>query len=193
MRGRVILVEDEADARELLGRALTRAGVLCELAENAEQARRLAQQPFDAAVVDIVLGADERGGLRLIPELRRARGVIVVITAFADLDLVKTALNEGASYLLEKPFRAQELVEVLGRLLAERDDLSHFVDRALLDVSLTDKELVIARLVLKGLPTAEIARLEGNSDKTVRQHLTQIYAKCGVASRAELFHYVFPS
>jgi DNA-binding CsgD family transcriptional regulator len=67
------------------------------------------------------------------------------------------------------------------------------VDRALARAGLTEKELAIARLVLKGLPSHEIARLENNSDKTIRQHLTQIYAKCGVSSRAEFFHHVFPS
>ena len=50
-----------------------------------------------------------------------------------------------------------------------------------------------ARLVLKGLSSAEIAEVMGISEKTVKQHLTQIYAKTGVAGRAEFFHLVFPS
>jgi DNA-binding CsgD family transcriptional regulator len=70
--------------------------------------------------------------------------------------------------------------------------MSHVVDQALLAVGLTEKEQTIARLVLKGLTSAEIARLENNSDKTVRQHLTRIYQKCNVTSRAEFFNHVFP-
>ena len=35
--------------------------------------------------------------------------------------------------------------------------------------------------------------MSGNSDKTIRQHVSQIYAKCGVSTRAEFFHYVFPT
>lgn len=196
MKGRLLLVEDERDAREALAHALERAGFDVVGAASVEEATAgLTQGPFDAAIVDIVLGADDRGGLKLVPRLRDAlsRAPIVVITAFADVDKVKQVLNDGAAYLLEKPFRGVDLLQVLARLLADRDDLGHFVARALSRAGLTDKELAIARLLLKGLPTAEIARLEENSDKTIRQHVSQIYAKCGVSSRSEFFHYVFPT
>ncbi len=197
MSPRLLLVEDEIDAREALARALARAGYSVTAVGSAAAALEAARSglPVDLAVVDVRLGTDERGGVELLRPLREAtsRAPVVVITAFADLDTVKQALNEGAAYLLEKPFRAGDLVEVLRRLLGERDELAHMVARALDHVGLTDKEATIARLLLKGLPTAEIARLESNSDKTIRQHVSQIYAKCGVSSRAELFHHVFPT
>lgn len=197
MKNQILLVEDEEDARGSLARALRHAGYEClAVGTYAQACAVIAAHPaLDAAVVDIVLGTDERAGLRLISQLRAdgRRAPIVVITAFADLELVKQALNDGAAFLLEKPFAAAALLEVLGRLLADRENLAHFVDRALARCGLTDKERSIARLVLKGLPSAEIARLENNSDKTIRQHITAIYAKCGVSTRAELFHYVFPS
>jgi DNA-binding NarL/FixJ family response regulator len=196
MKGRILLVEDERDAREALAGALTRAGFEVVGAASTDEAiDALARGPYDAAVVDIVLGTDDRAGVKLVPRLRDAleRGPVVVITAFADIENVKAVLNEGAAYLLEKPFRAQALLDVLARVLGDRDDLGRFVARALARAGLTEKEITIARLILKGLPSAEIARLENNSEKTIRQHVTQIYAKCGVSSRAELFHHVFPT
>jgi len=33
----------------------------------------------------------------------------------------------------------------------------------------------------------------GNSEKTIKQHLTQVYAKLGVAAAPSSFHLVFPS
>ncbi|HEX7477428.1 MAG TPA: response regulator transcription factor [Polyangiales bacterium] len=194
---RILLVEDERDAREALARALERAGYECTAADSGERARSLVggELRFDAAVLDVKLGDDDRAGLKLIRPLRATGtcSAIVVITAFADLDKVKQALNDGASYLIEKPFHAAELLAVLQRVWSEAQDTSHLVDRALQRASLTPKEVEIAKLVLKGLPSAEIASLVGISDKTVRQHLSQIYAKCGVATRPEFFHYVFPS
>jgi len=191
----VLLVEDERDARESLARSLARADFDCVLAASAPEAIAKAQEAssFDACVVDVRLGADEDAGIALIPKLRALtrEAPVVVITAFADVDKVKRALNHGASFFLEKPFSAAELVETLGRVLADRGSVAHLVDRALAAAALTEKEATIARLLLKGLPTAEIARLEGNSDKTIRQHVSRIYAKCGVASRAELFNHVF--
>jgi two-component system, NarL family, response regulator LiaR len=56
---------------------------------------------------------------------------------------------------------------------------------------LTEKELTVARLLLDGLSSSEIAELEHNSPKTIRQHVTQIYAKCGVASRAQFFRLAY--
>jgi DNA-binding NarL/FixJ family response regulator len=194
----ILLVEDNEDARASLGRSLERAGyrVLAAATVAEALAHVAGANTFIHAVVsDVILGSDEQGGLRVLRDLR-ARNIgapVILITAFAALDNVKQALNEGAAFLLEKPFRAAELLDVLARLLAEPGGhMGYAVDRALAELGLTEKEQAVARLLLKGLTSSEIARLELNTDKTVRQHITRIYAKCGVASRAEFFHHVFP-
>jgi DNA-binding NarL/FixJ family response regulator len=193
----VLLVEDEPDSRDVLARALSRAGYTCTaVATSAEAREAIARvRDFEAAVVDVKLGTEDKGGVDLVRPLREGcPGVaIVVITAFADLDTVKRALNEGASFLMEKPFASAELLQVLARVLSDRSETAHLVERSLRRAKLTDKETEIARLVLKGLPSAEIAHVLGISEKTVRQHVSQVYLKCGVSSRAELFHHVFPS
>lgn len=197
MKSTVLLVEDETDARESLARALDRAGYQCVQAWDVESTLHAvaSHSSLTAAVVDIVLGKDKFGGVQLVPRLREQMpGLpIVAVTAFASVDNVKQLLNSGASYLLEKPFRAAELIETLDRVLRDEGNVSRFIERAFASLDLTDKERAIARLLLKGLPTAEIAKLENNSDKTIRQHLSQIYAKAKVASRSEFFHFVFPS
>lgn len=195
MKGHVLLVEDEADAREALVRAVTRAGYRCTAAGSKGEALTRAGEAFvDVVVSDVVMDHDEQAGLDLLPALR-AVGVdapVVLITAFADTAKLKLALNRGAAYLLEKPFRANELLDVLANVLVRTPDVTHRVERVLLGAGLTDKELTVARHLLKGLSSQEIAQLESNSDKTIRQHVTRIYAKCGVSSRAEFFHFVLP-
>jgi DNA-binding NarL/FixJ family response regulator len=193
--GALLLVEDDDDARASLGRSLTKAGYSVLLAASVEEAEEALNEAsfVQAVVTDVVLGSDAEGGLRLLSSVR-SRGVsapVILITAFAALDNVKRALNSGASFLLEKPFRAAELLEVIERVTEDRPGVLYAIDRALAEAGLTEKELQIARYLLKGLRSAEIAELEQNSDKTVRQHITKIYAKCGVTSRAEFFHYVF--
>jgi DNA-binding CsgD family transcriptional regulator len=49
----------------------------------------------------------------------------------------------------------------------------------------------VARHLLRGLSSSEIAALENNSPKTIRQHVSQIYAKCGVGTRAEFFRLAY--
>ncbi len=95
----VLLVEDDADARASLERTLTREGYACFVAASVEEALDAARRaPFLHVVVsDVVLGADDRGGIRLIARIREA-GVsapIILITAFAALDNVKRGLNEA--------------------------------------------------------------------------------------------------
>ena len=99
-KGTVLLVEDERDTREMLARAITRAGYRCVTAEDGPDAvgKASAGGGVDVVVTDVVLAADDRGGLRLMTELKTA-GVlapVVVITAYADVEKVKVALNQGA-------------------------------------------------------------------------------------------------
>jgi DNA-binding NarL/FixJ family response regulator len=193
VKGTVLLVEDELDTREMLGRALDRAGYRCLAAASASEALRLLAQSgrVDVVVADVVLGDDDRGGLRLLTDLRAAgvQAPVIVITAYADVEKVKFALNEGAAHLLEKPFRAGELVAAIARV--STGGVARAAEEVLLRAKLTEKEHVVAKYLLEGLSSSEIAEIEHNSPKTIRQHVSQIYAKCGVSSRAEFFRLVY--
>jgi DNA-binding NarL/FixJ family response regulator len=139
------------------------------------------------------MDGDDRQGLRLIGQLR-AIGVhapVVVITAYADVEKVKLALNQGAAHLLEKPFRVPALLEVIEQVRSHGGNVTHATERALSVASLTEKERTVARHLLNGLSSTEIAEIEHNSPKTIRQHVSQIYAKCGVGSRVEFFRWVY--
>jgi DNA-binding NarL/FixJ family response regulator len=191
----VLLVEDEFDTLELLGRAIERAGYTCVTAANREQALEAARNTEGIALVvtDVVLGPDSRGGLELLTALRKlgVRAPVIVITAYADVEKLKIALNEGAAHFLEKPFSAPKLLDVMAHVLSHQRPLNHGAEEILARAELTDKELVVARLLLEGLSSSEIAELEHNSPKTIRQHVSQIYAKCGVTSRAQFFRLAY--
>lgn len=195
MKRTVLLVEDEPDTRELLSRALERAGYRCVTADGPKTALARAESAgfVDVVVTDVVMEGDDRAGLRLMKELR-AFGIhapVVIITAYADVEKVKVALNEGAAHLLEKPFRAPELVEAVHRACVQGGGTTHAIEQVLTRARLTDKERAVARHLLEGLSSSEIAVIENNSAKTIRQHVSQIYAKCGVGSRGEFFRLVY--
>lgn len=194
MKGRVLLIDDERDTRELLGKALERAGYECVLAADAPSAieQVKTQESLDVVVTDIVLGLDDRSGLKLVNELRHigVRAPIVVITAYADVDKVKYALNEGANYLIEKPFRSHELLDAIDRVHFGGRSTAH-IDGLFERARLTEKERIVARHLITGRSSNEIAALEHNSPKTIRQHVSQIYAKFEVKSRAEFFRVVY--
>ncbi len=52
--------------------------------------------------------------------------------------------------------------------------------------ALTTRELQIARAVAEGRGNREIATLLGITEQTVKNHLTSIFGKIGVASRLQL-------
>jgi DNA-binding NtrC family response regulator len=194
-KGTVLFVEDERDTREVLATAIARAGYRCVTAADVPEAIEKATTAgfIDVVVTDIVLGQDDRGGLRLMTELKTA-GVlapVVVITAYADVEKVKIALNRGAAHLIEKPFRALALIKVIEGVKAHGGDVGHNVEQVLARAGLTDKEHVVARRLLEGLSYGEIAEIERNSPTTIRQHVSVIYSKCGVGGRAELFRLVY--
>jgi len=187
-------IEDDVDARTIFARKLSEEGFPCEAFGSAEEFLKVATPGgHDLFIVDIRL--PERNGVELLKELR-ARHVFtpaILITAFNSLDYAHQALNASASYLLEKPFSCASLIRVIQKVLASPQPLQACFDRGLAVLRLTGREDEVARLVLKGLSNKEIASMMSIAEKTVKQYITQIFQKAGVASRAEFFSSIFPT
>jgi DNA-binding CsgD family transcriptional regulator len=64
--------------------------------------------------------------------------------------------------------------------------LHDVIDAHFRDWGLTASEADVAWFTVKGLPIAEIARLRGSAEGTVKSHLNAIYRKAGVTNRGEL-------
>lgn len=192
----ILLVEDEAAARELLARGLARLGHRVTAVRDGAEAVSLLHRSWDVVVTDLVMPRID--GLHLLAEVNRLcpRALRVVITSFADKDKVVAVLNLGADYLLEKPFGVDRLAGILERLLDDRagstDNMVQFFQRRLLGLPLTARERDLVVGLLKGQSNKELAAAFGLSEQTVKNSLSTVYAKLGVQSRTELFHAVFP-
>jgi len=192
---KILIVDDETDARELLMRGLVRHGHQTIGAADGLQALSLIDESVDALVTDLVMPQLDGVGL-----LRRLPATVpnlikVVITSFADKERAIAALNLGAHYLIEKPFTAQQLADVLARLLEERGPsgtIEQIFQQRLRALPINERERQLVFYVLKGLPNLEIAGLLGIGEQSVKNYLSQMYRKIGVSSRSELFHLVFP-
>jgi two-component system CheB/CheR fusion protein len=113
---RIVIVEDNADSREMLCELLTRAGFECNSADRGDAGLTLIREKRpDVAVVDVGLpGID---GLELA---RRVRGdallsdtYLVALTGYGQATDRLTALNAGFDEHVVKPVRADELVRLL--------------------------------------------------------------------------------
>lgn len=113
----VLVVEDEPDARELVGQLLTLAGATVASAGDAATAlRELTERTFDAIVSDV--GMPGRDGFELMGDVRR-RGIetpAVALTAYSRAHDRTAALHAGFSAHVPKPVDAGELVTVVASL-----------------------------------------------------------------------------
>ena len=126
MDERVLLVEDDPSIREMADLGLGNAGFrVTSCADGREGLERLRRDPFDLAVLDVMLPSLD--GFEITREIRKdSRIPIVMLTARADATDVIVGLELGADDYVTKPFDMPVLVArcraVLRRAAAEPAD-----------------------------------------------------------------------
>jgi DNA-binding response OmpR family regulator len=118
MTARVLVVDDDATVRDVVGRYLDEAGYQVDLAADGPTGLRAARERCpDAVVLDLMLPG--MTGLDVCRALRREddRLPIVMLTALGEEDDRVLGLELGADDYVTKPFSARELVLRIGSVL----------------------------------------------------------------------------
>lgn len=199
---RVLVVEDEAQTRERIARAVRADAALelCGTAANCAEARRLFAEHRPQAVL-IDLGLPDGDGAALIRELSATapEALFMVITVFGDEAHVVEAIKAGASSYLLKDASALKVARAIHEMLAGGSPISPGVARYLLQrmqapvepkrvqvtAQLSSRERDVLSLVAKGYAYLEIGEALEVSVNTVGSHVKQIYRKLAVSSRGE--------
>ena len=106
-----LIVDDDAQLAEVLGRLLSREGYRCTLAANAAEARaRLTEQSFSLALVDVMMPRES--GLELAADMLADHPdlAVVMVTAVDDAHVAELALQSGAYGYVIKPFRPSQIL-----------------------------------------------------------------------------------
>ncbi len=118
---KILVVDDEVDARELVSRVLTGCGAVVEVAGSAREAlSHLSQRQPDVIVSDI--GMPETDGYQFMRELRQrpsaagGRTPAVALTAFARSEDRTRAMLAGYQVHIAKPIEPRELVATVASL-----------------------------------------------------------------------------
>lgn len=165
---RVLVVEDDRDIAELVGRYLEKAGFSVELlASGREALTSLNERPPDLLVLDLMLPGVN--GLEICRAARQQAGTanlpIIMLTARADESERIAGLESGADDYIAKPFSPNELVARVRALLRRATrppavDVSdvygsivvdierHTVTAAGRPVTLTAKEFLLLRYLI---------------------------------------------
>ena len=125
---RVLVVDDEADARELLAEGLGQCGAQVTAASSAREAlEAMAGEKFDALVSDIGMPGEDGYELirrvRALPADRGGRTPAVALTAYARTEDRLRAMRAGFEMHVAKPVELTELIVVIANL-ARREDQS---------------------------------------------------------------------
>ncbi|MCB1820862.1 MAG: sigma-54-dependent Fis family transcriptional regulator [Candidatus Competibacteraceae bacterium] len=113
-----LIVDDEADIRELIEMTLLPLGVTCLPAENLSEARALLKrQPFSFCITDLRL--PDGSGLDLVAHIQKhyASLPVAVITAHGNVESAVEALKLGAFDFVPKPFELAVLRNMVATAL----------------------------------------------------------------------------
>lgn len=191
----VMLVDDHALVRDGLQRILERTAdleVVGSVASGTEAVRVDASLQADVILMDVSMPG--MSGIEATERIRSVRtdANIVMLTATASGEDVVAALDAGASGYLLKDAETSSLLTSVREAANGDVPLDSRAARALVDhrrlrdkPALTRREEQVLELVRDGLTNKAIARELGISEKTVKTHLTKIFATLGVVGRTQ--------
>lgn len=119
----ILIVDDEREIRELLGRFLDKHGYRTSLAANGKEMERvLAQASIDLIVLDVMMPGDD--GLFLCRTLRSHSSTpVIMLTAMSDDTDRIIGLEMGADDYVAKPFNPRELLARIKAVLRRTNSL----------------------------------------------------------------------
>ena len=120
MASDILIVDDEADIRELVSGILEDEGFSTRTARNSDEALAAieARRP-QLIFLDIWMQGSKLDGLQLLESVKRHHPSlpIVMISGHGNIETAVTAIRQGAYDFIEKPFKADRLVLVAERAL----------------------------------------------------------------------------
>ena len=155
-------------------------------AETVEKARQL--QP-DVIIMDLIM-PEKSGGeatAKILSEHPETR--ILLLTTFGTADDVAKALEAGAAGALMKTSDESEIIAAIRTVAAGGHAVSDEIKRLMAESpptpSLTSRQIEVLNAMSKGLSNAEIAKVFGINEFTVREHVVNIMGKLDASNRAE--------
>ncbi len=170
--------------------------VIAEASDGQEACQLIEKQPTDVIVLDIQMpkmtGIDVTRWIRA----RHLTTGVLILTAYDDDPYVQAVLQAGANGYVMKSAEPQEIVQavhdvfngksVLDAALAQKlfTRLAKNEENAVIE-PLTEREIEVLTLTGKGLTNKVIAVQLGISDRTVQNHLANIFSKLQAENRTE--------
>lgn len=144
MERKILIVDDEADIREILQFNLENAGFNVECASSAEEALEMLNQNHGLILLDVMMGG--MSGFKMAEVLRNERNCqipIIFLTAKSSENDLLTGFSAGGDDYIPKPFSIQEVIArvkaVLRRMAPAQDKPANMLDFGNLKIDIETK------------------------------------------------------
>lgn len=119
-KGRILVIDDEADIRESLEVLLEMEGYVAELAvDGADGLRKLNKARYDLVLLDLML--PDSSGMDVLAEVRSRdqETPIIMLTAYGSVEVAVNAIKAGASDYFSKPWDNEKLLIEIDTMIAK--------------------------------------------------------------------------
>jgi NarL family two-component system response regulator LiaR len=197
---RVVVADDEAVVRDGVVMILSVQNDIKVVgeAENGEQAVQLARQTKpDVVLLDMRM--PKMNGLEAIPKIKEAspNSRILVLTSFAESDMVYQSIKAGALGFLLKDTRRDQLLQAIHDVANGQasiqptiamkviHEIDHPAELMYTAEPLRPRELETLKLIARGLSNQEIAEAMVVHERTVAKYVSSILEKLQLANRTQ--------
>ena len=114
----ILIVDDNADIRNILNELIIDAGYKTRLAANFNQAlNEIDKKIPDVAILDVKLDKGDNDGIELLSHIKsKNKDVpVIIITGHANIEMAVNSLKHGAFEFVEKPFDQTRLLNFITR------------------------------------------------------------------------------
>lgn len=194
LAGKLLILEDDLEFAQSLSKQIERFGLESQFASSISEVREMIDTDhFHAMMASLPAKPQESDWLFEISQVTQDLDIpLLLMSTSADKEALDAVFHLRALELLVKPFRVERIAMALQSYWEEPKGLNGILDHYLDIHHLTTKEKTIVRLLLKGLSNKEIASVENVTVRTIKSHITHVFHKCDVTTRAELFNAIFP-
>ena len=190
-RDTVFVVDDDEDIRNSLKRLLEQVDLKVEEFSRAPDFLK-AYDPARPGCLLLDIRMPKMSGMELQKRMleRDIPLPIIFITGHADVAIAVDCMKRGAFEFIEKPVRAQRLLDTIQRALSldrDRRSIRVEIDEAKACFALlTPRESQVVEFVVTGLSNRDIARELGVSSQAIDAHRSKAMQKLGVTNVADL-------
>ena len=190
-KGNIYVVDDDEAVRDSLQWLLEGKDYRVRCFDSAESFLSR-YDPLEVACLLVDIRMPGISGLELQDRLieRKSPLPIVFITGHGDVPMAVTTMKKGAMDFIPKPFKEEELLSVVERMLDQAReafaDYQHAANRDALMGKLTARESQVLERIVAGRLNKQIADDLGISIKTVEAHRANIMEKLNANTVADL-------